>query len=176
MVVLTSFSAPTEGIRHSQPSTSLFIKGREVGVGTLYIAESNVSWRNDASGEGFSLLYPSIAVHGISRDVEQLGCECLYIMVDACLDEMHPDEEGEENGDGDSDSEGSTEMRFAPADKGQLDSMYRAMSYCQALHPDPEASPLSEDEDEAGAAPTNGVRLGEEEMETDGQFEDAEDD
>ncbi|XP_046677532.1 methylosome subunit pICln [Homalodisca vitripennis] len=215
MVVLSSFSAPTVGVRHVQPSTTLYVRGREVGVGTLYISESNVAWRNDSSGEGLTLSYPTIAVHGISRDVEQLGAECLYVMVDSCLEETNSDDE--ENGDGDdADSGGTTEMRFAPADKAQLDYMYRAMSYCQALHPDPNDSPQSEEEDDdeegiftkwctkitmsnmrmqkmreriyfAGGdgpyieghhdeGPSNGARLGEEEMEMDGQFEDAEDD
>lgn len=39
MVVLTNFLAPTEGIKHQQPSTSLFVNSRDVGVGTLYITE-----------------------------------------------------------------------------------------------------------------------------------------
>lgn len=39
MVVLTNFLAPTEGIKHQQPSTSLFVNNRDVGVGTLYITE-----------------------------------------------------------------------------------------------------------------------------------------
>uniref|UniRef100_A0A1B6GWS2 Methylosome subunit pICln n=1 Tax=Cuerna arida TaxID=1464854 RepID=A0A1B6GWS2_9HEMI len=204
MVVLSSFSAPTVGVRHAQPSTTLYVRGREVGVGTLYISESNVAWRNDSSGEGFTLSYPTIAVHGISRDVEQLGAECLYVMIDNCQEEADSDDE--ENGDGDDcDSGGTTEMRFAPADKAQLDYMYRAMSYCQALHPDPNDSPQSEEEEDDeedeqyedaedegedlfaggdgpyieghhGGGPSNGARLGEEDMEMDGQFEDAEDD
>ncbi|KAG8320039.1 hypothetical protein J6590_078041 [Homalodisca vitripennis] len=80
-------------------------------------------------------------------------------MVDSCLEETNSDDE--ENGDGDdADSGGTTEMRFAPADKAQLDYMYRAMSYCQALHPDPNDSPQSEEEDDD---------------EEDEQYEDAED-
>lgn len=39
MVVLSNFLAPTEGIKHQQPSTSLFVNNRDVGVGTLYITE-----------------------------------------------------------------------------------------------------------------------------------------
>lgn len=39
MVVLTSFPPPTEGIKHEQPLTSVYINNRELGKGTLYIAE-----------------------------------------------------------------------------------------------------------------------------------------
>lgn len=39
MVVLSSFLAPQEGIRHEEPNTTVYINAREVGKGTLYITE-----------------------------------------------------------------------------------------------------------------------------------------
>lgn len=41
-------------------------------------------------------------------------------------------EEGEED---EVDTGEMTEMRFVPDDKGQLDAMYLAMTYCQSQHP-----------------------------------------
>lgn len=46
-----------------------------------------------------------------------------------------------------SEDEGDTkllEVRFIPADPQSLDSMYKAMSDCQILHPDPQEEPLSD--------------------------------
>lgn len=45
------------------------------------------------------------------------------------------DEEDEEE-----DEKDSSELRFIPQDKSCLNSMYNAMSDCQALHPDPNDS------------------------------------
>jgi hypothetical protein len=39
MVVLSNFPPPTDGIRHEQPSTTVHINDREIGIGTLFIAE-----------------------------------------------------------------------------------------------------------------------------------------
>lgn len=39
MVVVTSLPPPSHGVRHEQPSTKAFINDREIGKGTLYIAE-----------------------------------------------------------------------------------------------------------------------------------------
>lgn len=39
MVVLTSLSQPTEGIRHQQQNTTAHLNQTNLGNGTLYIAE-----------------------------------------------------------------------------------------------------------------------------------------
>jgi len=39
MVVLSNFPPPTDGIRHEQPSTTVHIRDREIGKGTLFITE-----------------------------------------------------------------------------------------------------------------------------------------
>lgn len=39
MVVLSSFPPPAEGIKLVQPNTGAFINTRDLGQGTLYIAE-----------------------------------------------------------------------------------------------------------------------------------------
>lgn len=110
MVVLSSFPPPTEGIKLVQPNTGAFINARDLGHGTLYIAErfvllfmininfyhlkmpfencSRVSWVSAASGQGFSLEYPHISLHAVSKDPSAFPHECLYLMLDSRLDEV----------------------------------------------------------------------------------------
>nr|XP_046171435.1 methylosome subunit pICln-like isoform X3 [Oncorhynchus gorbuscha] len=139
MVLLMSVPPPTEGVRHEQGETTAVLDGKGLGTGTLYVAETRLSWF-DGSGMGFSLEYPTISLHAISRDLSAYPQEHLYVMVNAKLnDEMqenaHDDEEDE---DEDDECEGITEIRFVPSDKAALESMFSAMCECQALHPDPD--------------------------------------
>lgn len=39
MVVLSNFPPPADGIKHEQPSTTVHINDREIGIGTLFITE-----------------------------------------------------------------------------------------------------------------------------------------
>ena len=39
MVVLTSFAPPAEGVRHTQANTAAHVGQRQMGNGTLYVAE-----------------------------------------------------------------------------------------------------------------------------------------
>lgn len=141
MVILTSFPPPEEGIRHREDATTAFIQSRGLGKGTLYIAESRVSWVGQDSS-GFSLEYPSVALHALSRDLQAFPEECLYLMIDGDLgEEQEPNENGEDE------ERPASEIRFVPEDKSHLEAMYRAMTECQALHPDP-AQPGDSDEDD----------------------------
>ncbi|XP_058243795.1 methylosome subunit pICln isoform X2 [Hemibagrus wyckioides] len=151
MVLLKSLPPPAEGVRHQQAETTAVLDGKGIGTGTLYVAESCLSWFN-GSGMGFSLEYPSISLHAISRDLSAYPQEHLYVMVNKKLNadeneaemrEKTPDDEGEEDSDDDDDEGGDedeviTEIRFVPTDKAALESMFSAMCDCQALHPDPE--------------------------------------
>ena len=141
MVVLTSFPPPVDGIRHQQSNTSVLMNERNLGKGTLYIAESRVSWVNSSSGEGFSLEYPHICLHAISRT----PVECLYMMLDTSIspklgdEDVDNDDDKEDDEDENEDDE-NTVMKFLPDDTASLDAMYQAMSQCQALNPDPQDS------------------------------------
>uniref|UniRef100_A0A671UA57 Methylosome subunit pICln n=1 Tax=Sparus aurata TaxID=8175 RepID=A0A671UA57_SPAAU len=149
MVLLKSLPTPTEGVRHEQAETTAVMDGQKLGCGTLYVAETRLSWF-DGSGMGFSLDYPTIGLHAISRDVSAYPQEHLYVMVngklgdenEAEMAEKAPDDEDDDSissGGDDDDEEGTiTEIRFVPSDKAALDSMFSAMCECQALHPDPE--------------------------------------
>ncbi|XP_077556034.1 chloride nucleotide-sensitive channel icln isoform X1 [Haemaphysalis longicornis] len=161
MVILTSFPPPEEGIRHREDATTAFIQSRGLGKGTLYIAESRVSWVGQDSS-GFSLEYPSVALHALSRDLQAFPEECLYLMIDGDLGEeqggclsacgtwecdSHASFLAEPNENGEDEERPASEIHFVPEDKSHLEAMYRAMTECQALHPDP-AQPGDSDEDD----------------------------
>ncbi|XP_061137534.1 methylosome subunit pICln [Syngnathus typhle] len=152
MVLLKNLRPPTEGIRLQQADTAAVLDGHKLGNGTLYVTETRLSWF-DGAGLGFSLEYPTIGLHAISRDVSAYPQEHLYVMVNGKLSEENEAEmaekpaEDEDDGVGSSEDEddggddeegGITEIRFVPGDKAVLDSMFAAMCECQALHPDPE--------------------------------------
>ncbi|ELW71019.1 Glioma tumor suppressor candidate region 2 protein [Tupaia chinensis] len=102
-----------EGLRQQQA----VLAGKVLGTGTLHIAESRLSWL-DGSGLGFSLEYPTISLHAVSRDLNADLREHLYVMVNARFGEESKesvDEEEEE--DSDDDAEAITEFRFVPSDK-----------------------------------------------------------
>ncbi|XP_015463483.2 methylosome subunit pICln isoform X1 [Astyanax mexicanus] len=153
MVLLKGLVPPGDGVRHQQAETSAVLDGKRLGTGTLYVAESRLSWL-DGSGMGFSLEYPTISLHAISRDVSAYPQEHLYVMVNKKLGDENeaemqvraPDDEGEEESDNDDDDEGViTEIRFVPSDKAALEAMFSAMCECQALHPDPEDEDSDDD-------------------------------
>ncbi|XP_038674101.1 methylosome subunit pICln isoform X2 [Scyliorhinus canicula] len=159
MVFLRCFPPPAEGVRLQQAEIAAVLDGKGLGTGTLYIAESRLSWF-DGSGMGFSLEYPTISLHAVSRDATVYPQEHLYVMVNAKLaakecketnmDEKTPD--GEEEDD-DDDSDPITEVRFVPVDKTALEPMFTAMCDCQALHPDPDDTDSEndfEEDDEEG--------------------------
>ncbi|KAM6448739.1 methylosome subunit pICln isoform 2-T4 [Liasis olivaceus] len=139
MNFLTRIPEPNEGIRLRQPDTEAVLGGRGLGTGSLYIAESRLSWIAN-SGLGFSLDYPIISLHAISRDLNAYPWEHLYVMVNAKFEEESkesPIAEDEEE-ESDDEFEPISEFRFVPSDKSALEAMFSAMCECQALHPDPE--------------------------------------
>nr|ACO12648.1 Methylosome subunit pICln [Lepeophtheirus salmonis] len=142
MVVLTSLGPPEEGVRHVESNTKVFFNSRGLGLGTLYISESRVSWVGE--GNGFSLEYPHIALHAVSKDLSAFPEECLYLMIDVRLMESEDPTpassvDGDDNDENDDQSSsGMTEVRFVPQDKSKLDTIFRVLSQCQSLHPDPE--------------------------------------
>ncbi|XP_012691683.1 methylosome subunit pICln [Clupea harengus] len=151
MVVLKSVPPPSEGVRHEQAETTAVLDGKGLGSGTLYVAEARLFWF-DGSGMGFSLEYPLISLHAISRDLSAYPQEHLYVMVngklsddnEAEIQEHAPEEENEDDSDSDSDTT-ITEIRFVPSDKSALEPMFSAMCECQALHPDPEDDDSDDD-------------------------------
>lgn len=196
MVVISSLPPPVEGVKLEQPCTRVFMNDKELGKGILYIAESRLSWVDSGTGRGFSLEYPHISIHAVSRDLQSYPHQCLYVMVDTNVD-FTPDDTSNNTDrhasgdDTDEEEEEMTEVRFVPDDHEALDAMFAAMNDCQALHPDPNDS-LSpeedfdegedledeEDDDDDDYVDANGeivAKNGEHwKMEVEGQFDDAE--
>uniref|UniRef100_A0A669DMC2 Methylosome subunit pICln n=1 Tax=Oreochromis niloticus TaxID=8128 RepID=A0A669DMC2_ORENI len=145
MVLLKNLQPPTEGVRHEQAETTAVMDGQRLGCGTLYVAETRLSWF-DSSGLGFSLEYPSIGLHAISRDVSAYPQEHLYVMVNGKLNSEANDLAGDEQ---QTFQHGCTSCinnswRWRSITLIPLcallavESMFSAMCECQALHPDPE--------------------------------------
>uniref|UniRef100_A0A8C5P8C8 Methylosome subunit pICln n=1 Tax=Leptobrachium leishanense TaxID=445787 RepID=A0A8C5P8C8_9ANUR len=108
---------------------------------------SRLAWLN-GSGLGFSLEYPSVSLHAISRDTTAYPQEHLYVMVNSKLVENEVEDSNmsnEEEEESDDDEEPITEIRFVPAEKSDLGEMFSAMCDCQALHPDPEDDDSDDD-------------------------------
>ncbi|KAI4490229.1 hypothetical protein M0802_010807 [Mischocyttarus mexicanus] len=163
MVVLSSFLAPREGIRHEEPNTTVYVNSREVGKGTLYITESVLSWIDSDTQQGFSLNYEHISVHAISQDQQIHPRQCLYIMVEnfsgTCINnkyyqklyvkyvQLSPTTENDSENEDDEGDTPTTEMSFVPDDSTNLEAMFEAMNQCQVLHPDPQDS-FSDDEED----------------------------
>uniref|UniRef100_A0A0A9ZD01 Methylosome subunit pICln n=1 Tax=Lygus hesperus TaxID=30085 RepID=A0A0A9ZD01_LYGHE len=186
MVVISSFSPPTEGIKHEQPATIVVMNDKELGKGTMYISQSSLSWVDHGSGNGFALEYPHISIHAVSRDLASYPRECLFVMLDTNVDfsDARPNGDSEDEGEDE-----ITEFRFIPDDAGALDRMFQAMNECQLLNPDPNDSISEEEEDdedgeededeeyhdvdEGFLSRSNGVNS--DDMEVEGQFDDAED-
>uniref|UniRef100_A0A8D0BJQ8 Methylosome subunit pICln n=1 Tax=Salvator merianae TaxID=96440 RepID=A0A8D0BJQ8_SALMN len=155
MSFLKRLHAPSEGVRLRQPDTEAVLAGKGLGTGCLYIAESRLSWIEN-SGLGFSLEYPIISLHAISRDLSAYPWEHLYVMVNAKFEaeelketplEEKEEEEEEEEGESEDGFEPISEFRFVPSDKSALEAMFSAMCECQALHPDPEDEDSDSDYD-----------------------------
>merc|ERR1712098_828029 len=140
---------PEEGVRLRVDNVATFINRKQLGMGSLFISEARCSWVG-IQGQGFSLEYPHIALHAVSRDLTQFHSECLYLMIDVRLvDESGTPMSTPTSTDKAESEGGMTEIRFVPDDKNALDTMFATMSECQALHPDTDDS-LEEEEGEEG--------------------------
>uniref|UniRef100_A0A8D2B911 Methylosome subunit pICln n=1 Tax=Sciurus vulgaris TaxID=55149 RepID=A0A8D2B911_SCIVU len=143
MSFLKSFLPPPgqdEGLRQQQPDTEAVLNGKGLGTRTLYLAESHLSWL-DGSGLGFSLEYPTISLHAVSRDLNAYPREHLYVMVNAKFGEESKESlADEEEEDSDDDVEPITEFRFVPSDKSALEALL--CMPCSAPDPEEEDSEI----------------------------------
>ncbi|MBZ3880141.1 Mitogen-activated protein kinase 14 [Sciurus carolinensis] len=120
MSFLKSFPTPPgqdEGLRQQQPDTEAVLNRKGLGTRTLYLAESRLSWL-DSSGLGFSLEYPTISLHAVSRDLNAYPPEHLYFMVNAKFGEESKESLADEDEeDSDDNVEPITAFRFVPSDE-----------------------------------------------------------
>jgi len=121
----TPILAFDEKIVYQEPATQAFFGERKTeGKGVLYITTKNVIWLSNEDGnKGFSIDYPFLTMHAVSRDLSSFRIPCIYCQ----LDQEEEEEEEEE----------WSEVRFVPADANHLDVIYEALSKCAELNPDP---------------------------------------
>jgi len=190
MVNLVVLEAPSESVLLHESRTVAYVNTTTLGDGSLFITESCVCWINE-NGQGFSLRYPEISLHAVSRDVSSFPRPCLYVMVDAKLNAfgkersasggVGDDVNGGDDEDDDDEGDSITEVRFVPENSASLDLMYQAMSDGNILHPDEDDSFSDDDESDENeeSEHTGDATAARGECMDDGsegQFENAEDD
>lgn len=127
MQVISEFSIPEVGVRGVHSNTAVFVAPGEVpqfgsSNGVLYVTESCLQYWDASTGTGFTLEYPAISLHAVSRDLDAFPSPCIYCQ----LQQVDEDDEDED----------AIELRLCPQDHTQLDAIFAALSECQALHPD----------------------------------------
>lgn len=134
---LTALPPTTEDVALTIDSVQVFINSYHLGKAALYVTRTRLSWIME-TGQTFSLDYPSINMHSISRDKSNFPHECLFLMVEgnlrakaeAIMKGEYPTSSSRKGEDDLSD------MRFVLQDSTQLQSLFDVMSDCQALHED----------------------------------------
>ncbi|CAF1596320.1 unnamed protein product [Didymodactylos carnosus] len=83
---LVQVTFPTENIRQQLSSVKAYLEEDYLGEGTLCIAESQLVWAKP-SGDGFSIEYPSLTMHGIVSYDPKYPNEHLVVMVEKPKDD-----------------------------------------------------------------------------------------
>ncbi|XP_017050002.1 methylosome subunit pICln [Drosophila ficusphila] len=162
MVLIMPVSPPENGLLYTANNIKLKLGDKVVGEGTIYIAQNTLSWQPSDLAEGISIEWKQVSLHGISSNPRK----CIYFMLDhkvewsgvygdppqpavngqnrggpdAEVDEGNGSDEHEEDDNFedavDEQFEEVTECWLLPDDIHTVDTMYSAMTTCQALHPD----------------------------------------
>lgn len=143
MVIIRPINHPDAGLVYSSANTQLKIADHIIGSGTLYVNQDSLEWMPVDKPEGLSILWKQISVHGIAPN----PVKCIYFMLDHKLiwegvygDVTIPNGNGMNGEESDDEEESNgdemTEMWLIPSDPNTVDTIYQAMTDCQALHPD----------------------------------------
>jgi len=142
----SSFSDIPPVLRHQQNNVSIEmdppIEGlsvEELTNGNLYVVESVLAFVSSSSGRGFSIQYPSITIHAVSRSGSS---PIVYLQ----LQNSSADADADAEVGKDEDLEMS-ELKIRPLDSSTVDTIFEALSLCAALHPDPNISRADEDDE-----------------------------
>ncbi|CAH1099017.1 unnamed protein product [Psylliodes chrysocephalus] len=155
MVVINSFKYPESDIRCQSEDVRVFLDKKDLGKGTLFVSESTLCWRQ-REDIGFTIGYPSISLHAISKDTNIHPKDCVYIMTDGHITmpgELPPPKEEDDDSDCESNADIS-EILLIPANDESISQIYEAIKICQELNPDPmddeddDNEDLSEDNDD----------------------------
>ncbi|XP_017124332.1 methylosome subunit pICln [Drosophila elegans] len=173
MVLIMRISPPEHGLLYTANNIKLKLGDKVVGEGTIYIAQNTLSWQPSDLAEGISIEWKQVSLHGISSNPRKCIYFMLDHKVEwngvygdppqpavngqngggpeADVDEGNGSDEHDEEDDNFEDAvdeqfEEVTECWLLPDDIHTVDTMYSAMTTCQALHPD-SADSDSEDSD-----------------------------
>ncbi|XP_017079117.1 methylosome subunit pICln [Drosophila eugracilis] len=172
MVIIMRVTPPEHGLLYTANNIKLKLGEKVVGEGTIYISQNTLSWQPTDLPEGISIEWKQVSLHGISSNPRK----CIYFMLDHKVewngvygDSQQPAVNGQNGGGSEAEvDEGNgsdeheaddnfedavdeqfeevTECWLLPDDIHTVDTMYSAMTTCQALHPD-SADSDSEDSD-----------------------------
>lgn len=135
-----------ENFKLRQSNISFFIEDNCYGKGNLFIGENRLSWIREDK-HGLAVEYPNISFHAISKDPATFVHPCIHLMVQSQASGVETDESLEATCH---ESQDVYQVRLVPEDEGTLEEMFRAISACQVLHPDP-FDAFSDDEDFFGS-------------------------
>jgi len=178
---LTALPPTTDDVALTIDSVQVFINSDLLGKAAVHVTRTRLSWVME-SGQTFSLPYPSINMHSISRDKTNFAHECLFLMVEGDLrGKAEAIMKGESPASSKDEEDLLSDMRFVLQDSTQLQSLFDCMSDCQALHEDEqpvrmEDDPEGMDAECDGDAECNGDAGGECNGDADAGFEDYDDD
>ncbi|KAG6817174.1 hypothetical protein H0H87_011873 [Tephrocybe sp. NHM501043] len=139
-----SFADIPPVLKHNQPNVRVILDPPVPGFedastleGTLYVLTSVLVFFSSTASRGFTIAYPSITLHAISRAGPEPS---IYCQLDAGV------VEGADPEDEDAETE-LQELMVIPKDASALDTIFESLSLCAALHPDP-SSPNDDDEND----------------------------
>lgn len=151
MDVLASFNENDEVIQYSEPNITFIVDEASFGKGTLYVAESQLYWKNDANNQVVSVDYKSMCVFGTCNHPTVHEKPCLQIIVDftykpldnvPCVNgqngqnENSDSEESGEIAENEDEEEGEmkTKIKIVPDNAECLTEVYGAFTRVQPLH------------------------------------------
>jgi len=139
---LSSLAPSTDDVSLVIDSVQVYINADLLGNASLHVTRSRLSWVLE-SGQSFSLEYPSINMHSISRDKTIFPHECLFLMVEGdAVSKAEMIMKGEATTmtttttSKPADDDVTSEIRFVLKDSSQLQTLFDNMSDCQALNED----------------------------------------
>lgn len=173
MDVLASFNEEDESIQHCEPNITLIVDESTFGKGTLYVAESKLYWKNNATNQVVSIDYKSMCVFGTCNHPVVHEKPCLQIIVDFAYkpsDSIQPvngqnlngeNHINEDNNDSEEDNEVNenedeeeeegemkSKIKLVPDSPECLNEIYGAFTRVQPLHNTNDVDSEEEEDDD----------------------------
>ena len=112
----------------------------ELGAGTLEVSTQTVSWKRDSDGKTISYEYPEIMLHAVCKDDSAYPQPCIYCHMERGGETVEvryvPPTTTSSNDD--SNNAGGDSATAEQEGEGTLERIFRVMSECASLHPDPD--------------------------------------